>query len=73
MTPAPTPENLAMIMDEYNLNAKKTAGLLHVSVRTVNHWRKGDRVMSQMAWDCLLLKLQKPKSLTIIGNDWHIQ
>ena len=73
MTPAPTRENLILIMDEYNLNAKRTAGLLHVSVRAVNHWRKGDRAMPQMAWDCLLLKLQKPKSLTIIGNDWHIQ
>ena len=49
MTPAPTPENLALIMDEYNLNVKKTAGLLHVSTRTVNHWRKGDKIMSQMA------------------------
>ena len=37
MTPAPTPENLAMIMGEYNLNAKRTAGLLHVSVRTVGN------------------------------------
>jgi hypothetical protein len=73
MTPAPTPENLTLIMDEYNLNAKRTAGFyMFQSGQLIT----GERVtgpMSQMAWDCLLLKLQKPRSLTIIGNDWHIQ
>lgn len=68
-----TPKKLREVMEEHHLNVKKTAALLHVSEGAIYHWRNGTRPISQVVWDCLLLKLQKAKSLTIIGNEWCVQ
>lgn len=67
-----SPEALQTIMAENHLNAKKTADILSVHRSAVYRWLSGDRVMPKMAWDLLVITLRKPKSLTIIGDQWGI-
>lgn len=67
-----TPEKLRAVLVEHRLSVKTVAYEMHVSPRTVNHWLKGTRRMSTLAWEYLLLLLKKPKVLTLIGNDWDV-
>lgn len=68
-----TPEKLREVMDRHHLNVKKMAALLEVSEGAIYHWRNGTRPIRKLVWDCLLLKLQEARSLTIIDNEWRIQ
>jgi DNA-binding transcriptional regulator YiaG len=67
-----TPAKLRNLMSEYQLNAKKVAGILHVSVSSVYHWRSGIRTMPEMAWDLLVLKAKKPASMTLAIDEWSV-
>jgi DNA-binding transcriptional regulator YiaG len=68
-----TKNKLKQIMESQGLNAKRTATLMSVSVGCVYKWMSGERPIARPAWDLLILRLQKPKSLTIIGDDWSVQ
>ena len=68
-----TPEKLRELMCEAQLNAKKVAGLLRVSVSSVYHWRAGSRNMPEMAWELLLLKTKRPVSMTLALDEWSVR
>lgn len=67
-----TPEMLRKLMSEHHLNAKKLAGLLLVSVRTVNHWLAGSRSITQSKWSHITLAIEKPKKMIISGSEWRV-
>lgn len=67
-----TAEKLREIMLEHRLNAKSVADLLHVSQGAVYHWRNGTRPISKMTWECLMLKLDKGRLMTVSGSSWSI-
>jgi DNA-binding transcriptional regulator YdaS (Cro superfamily) len=67
-----TPEMLRSMMDAHHLNAKKLAGLLLVSVRSVNHWLAGSRKITARNWGHIVLTVTKPKTLTLSGSDWRV-
>jgi hypothetical protein len=68
-----TPEHLRALMNNHQLNVKRTAGLMSVSVGALYHWLKGDRPISRSAWELLIVRLNKPVTITIAGDDWNIQ
>jgi plasmid maintenance system antidote protein VapI len=67
-----TPEMLRSMMDAHHLNAKKLAGLLPVSVRSVNHWLAGSRKITVNNWNHIVLTITKPQRLTLSGSDWRV-
>mgnify|MGYP000858781361 CR=1 FL=1 len=67
-----TPQKLLEIMEQHHLNVKKVAALARVSERAVYHWKLGDYQIPEGAWELLMLKLQKSKSLTIMDDEWCV-
>lgn len=64
---APDPETLRSLMKEVRISRQEVAELLHVSTNTVNAWAAAEdtslhRPMPLMAWELLLLKLNRHPS-----------
>ena len=58
-----TPEKLRALMDENDLNAKKTAGLIHVSASAIYMWLRKERTISRPMWELLLLRVQHARAM----------
>jgi hypothetical protein len=74
-----TPEKLRALMAGNDLNAKKTAGMVHVSTSTIYMWLRGERAISKPVWELLVLRLQQARAMRGQGNmvltsaDWSVK
>lgn len=53
---SPTPEEIKELRKAHNLRQSDVAEALHVTLRTVQFWEKGDRECSPANWELLQLK-----------------
>lgn len=74
-----TPEKLRALMDENDLNAKKTAGLIHVSASAVYMWLRNERRISKPMWELLQLRVQQARasrnqgSMLLTAGGWSVK